>query len=54
MLNFELDTIDEKHELASAPIAHYKQQAARYYNKKRPNENLPSRWLGAQKSVPIY
>ena len=33
MLNFELDTIDEKHQAAAARIASYKQQAARYYNK---------------------
>ena len=33
MMNFELDTIDEKREAAAARIAHYKQQAAKYYNK---------------------
>ena len=33
MLNFELDTIDEKRETAAARIASYKQQVARYYNK---------------------
>ena len=33
MLNFELDTIDEKHEAAAVRITHYKQQAVRYYNK---------------------
>ena len=33
MLNFELDTIDEKREAAAIRIAHYKQQVARYYNK---------------------
>jgi len=32
-MNFELDTIDEKREAAVARIAHYKQQAAKYYNK---------------------
>ena len=33
MMNFELDTIDEKREVAAARIAYYKQQAAKYYNK---------------------
>ena len=33
MLNFELDTIDEKCEAAAARITSYKQQVARYYNK---------------------
>ena len=33
MLNLELDTIDENREVAAIQIAHYKQQAARYYNK---------------------
>ena len=33
MLNFELDTIDEKREAAAAQITSYKQQEARYYNK---------------------
>ena len=33
MLNFELDTIDEKREAAAIQIAYYKQQVARYYNK---------------------
>ena len=32
-MNFELDTIDEKREAAAARTAHYKQQAAKYYNK---------------------
>ena len=34
MLNFKLDTIDEKCEEAAARIASYKQQATRCYNKK--------------------
>ena len=33
MLHFELDTIDEKREATAVQIAHYKQQASRYYNK---------------------
>ena len=33
MLNFELDTIDEKYEEEATQIASYKQQAAKYYNK---------------------
>ena len=33
MLNFELDTIDEKCEIAVAQIGSYKQKVARYYNK---------------------
>ena len=32
MLNFKLDMIDEKREVAVTRIASYKQQAARYYN----------------------
>ena len=37
MLNFELHTIDEKHEAATG-ITSYKQQADRYYNKKSKQE----------------
>ena len=33
VLNFELDTIDEKCEAVAVRITHYKQQAAIYYNK---------------------
>ena len=33
MLNFELDTIDEKQEATAARIAYYKQQATKNYNK---------------------
>ena len=33
MLNFELDTIDEKHEEAAARISSYKQRMAKYYKK---------------------
>ncbi|KAL5567200.1 hypothetical protein UlMin_030364 [Ulmus minor] len=33
MMNFELDTFDEKREVEAARIAHYKQQVAKYYNK---------------------
>ena len=33
MLNFELDTINEKREAVAARIIYYKQQVARYYNK---------------------
>ena len=33
MLNFELDTIDERREAAATQIAYYKQQATKHYNK---------------------
>ena len=34
MLNFELDTIDEKREVTVAWIAYYKQKTSKYYNNK--------------------
>ena len=40
MLNFKLDTIDEKCKEVATQIASYKQQAAKYYNKNVQTRNF--------------